>query len=74
MKVSLVATATTLLILTLGAADARQGRYCIEMAEQGGTAGPPQCLFETLEQCIASKTSPSERCMLNPFTANEKRR
>jgi hypothetical protein len=42
-------------------------RYCIEMAEQGGPGGPPQCMFETLAQCIASKTAPNDRCMLNPW-------
>jgi hypothetical protein len=41
-------------------------RYCIEMAEQGGGAGAPQCMFETLAQCITSKTSPSDRCLSNP--------
>jgi Protein of unknown function (DUF3551) len=44
-------------------------RYCIEMAEQGGPGGPPQCMFETLAQCIASKTAPNDRCMLNPRLA-----
>jgi hypothetical protein len=43
--------------------------YCIEMAEQGGPAGPPQCMFETLEQCVASKTGPSDHCMINPALA-----
>jgi hypothetical protein len=44
-------------------------RYCIEMAEQGGPAGPPQCLFETLAQCVASKSAPNDLCMLNPILA-----
>jgi len=44
-------------------------RYCIEMAEAGGPAGPPQCMFETLAQCIASKTAHNDRCMLNPRLA-----
>ena len=48
-------------------------RDCVEMAEQGGPAGPPQCMFETLAQCIASKTAPSDRCMLNPVLAFRER-
>jgi len=48
-------------------------RYCIEMAEQGGPAGPPQCTFETLAQCVASKTAPSDRCTLNPILAFRER-
>jgi hypothetical protein len=48
-------------------------RYCIEMAEQGGPAGPPQCMFETLAQCVASKTAPNDHCMLNPILAFRER-
>jgi hypothetical protein len=57
-----------------GAAEPRANeRYCIEMAEQGGPAGPPQCMFETLAQCVASKTAPNDRCMLNPWLAARER-
>ena len=48
-------------------------RYCIEMGEQGGAASPPQCMFETLAQCTASKTAPNDRCMLNPWLAARER-
>ena len=48
-------------------------RYCIEMAEQGGPAGPPQCMFETLAQCVASKTAPNDLCMLNPALGSRER-
>ena len=59
---------------TLAAAEPRANeRYCIEMAEQGGPAGPPQCMFETLEQCRASKTMPSDQCILNPILAFRER-
>ena len=43
-------------------------RYCLE-AMGGGQSGGPQpllCRFATLEQCNASKTGQTDRCMLNP--------
>jgi hypothetical protein len=42
-------------------------RYCLEAS--GGRGGGPQpllCRFETMAQCRASKTGPTDRCMLNP--------
>jgi hypothetical protein len=48
-------------------------RYCIEMAEAGGPAGPPQCMFETMAQCIASKTAHNDRCMINPRLAGSEK-
>ena len=71
MKEAILVGATIALCLGVsGTAESRANeRYCIEMAEQGGPAGPPQCMFETLAQCIASKTAPSDRCMLNPTLA-----
>ena len=71
MKAAIVPAAMMALgLATPAAAEPRSNeRYCIEMAEQGGPAGPPQCMFETLEQCIASKTGPSDHCMFNPALA-----
>jgi hypothetical protein len=71
MKTAILSGALIALCLaTSGAAEPRANeRYCIEMAEAGGPAGPPQCMFETLAQCVASKTGPSDRCMLNPWLA-----
>jgi hypothetical protein len=71
MKAAIVpATMIALALAAPGAAEPRANeRYCIEMAEQGGPAGPPQCMFETLEQCVASKTGPADRCMFNPTLA-----
>ena len=61
-------------LATIATAEPRANeRYCIEMAEQGGPAGSPQCMFETLAQCIASKTAPNDRCMLNPILAFRER-
>ncbi len=59
-------SATLVARITRRAEPRSNTRYCIEMADSGGSAGPPQCMFETLAQCIASKTAPSDRCMLNP--------
>jgi hypothetical protein len=71
MKAAIVPAAMIALGLVAPAAGEPRAneRYCIEMAEQGGPAGPPQCMFETLEQCVASKTGPSDRCMFNPALA-----
>ncbi|HLL26469.1 MAG TPA: DUF3551 domain-containing protein [Xanthobacteraceae bacterium] len=66
----LLGTAMALATATFSEAAPRANeRYCIEMAEAGGPAGPPQCMFETLTQCIASKTAPNDRCMENPWFA-----
>jgi hypothetical protein len=43
--------------------------YCLQSgagAGTGGGAAPLQCSYETLEQCLASKTANSDTCMLNP--------
>ena len=61
------------LTTSAGAEPRANARYCVEMAEQGGPAGPPQCMFETLAQCVAAKTGPSDRCMLNPWFAVRER-
>jgi hypothetical protein len=75
MKAAILPGAMIVLCLVApGRAEPRSNeRYCIEMAEQGGPAGPPQCMFETLAQCVASKTAPSDRCMLNPILAFRER-
>jgi len=75
MKAAILAGAMVALCLAApGMAEPRANeRYCIEMAEQGGPAGPPQCMFETFAQCVASKTAPNDRCMLNPILAFRER-
>jgi Protein of unknown function (DUF3551) len=50
--------------------------YCLQAgagAGQGGGGAPLQCSFETLDQCLASKTANSDTCMLNPVIAFHKR-
>ena len=47
-------------------------RYCLESADggdHGGGGGSFLCRFETMAQCIASKTTQGDRCMLNPWLA-----
>jgi hypothetical protein len=47
-------------------------RYCLETTDggpDGGGTSPLMCRFETLAQCIASKTAQADRCMLNPRLA-----
>ena len=42
-------------------------RYCLEAATgRGGGTQPLLCRFSTMAQCLASKTGPTDRCMLNP--------
>jgi uncharacterized protein DUF3551 len=74
MKAAIVSAAMIVLDIAPSMAALRANeQYCIEMAEQGGPAGPPQCMFETLAQCVASKTGPSDRCMINPALALRER-
>jgi hypothetical protein len=50
--------------------------YCLQMGAGGGESGgaqPLDCRFETLEQCLASKTANSDTCMLNPAIGFSKR-
>ncbi|HLL28197.1 MAG TPA: DUF3551 domain-containing protein [Xanthobacteraceae bacterium] len=55
-------------VLFQAAASAQQARvykYCLE---QGSPGSFPlmTCYYETMEQCIASKTGPADRCFINP--------
>ena len=47
-------------------------RYCLESPEEEGFS-PPQCMFETLDQCRASKTTHGDQCILNPILAARER-
>ena len=68
MKTLLIATAAACSVLAV-AANA-QGtaptpyRYCLEVRDATGPH-PPLCRFVTLEQCMASKTSNSDACLVN---------
>lgn len=50
--------------------------YCLESSDggdQGGASLIMWCRYETMAQCWASKTSPSDICSLNPVLAFERR-
>ncbi len=74
MKMWLTASAVLLaFIVTQTSAMAEQKlrkneRYCLE-AMGGGLGGGTQpflCRFETMAQCLQSKTGPTDRCTENP--------
>lgn len=41
-------------------------RYCLQENPLGRGVGQTLCRYNTLAQCWASKTSPSDLCYLNP--------
>ncbi len=47
-------------------------QYCMD--RNGDDAAVIVCQFNTMEQCVASKRSPGERCYLNPYLAFEQQR
>jgi hypothetical protein len=50
--------------------------YCLQRGAGGGQGGgdtPLLCRYETLEQCLASKTANSDWCMENPEIGFRKR-
>jgi hypothetical protein len=75
-KIFAIASAAMLSFAALCAATAaeprKNERYCIEMSEEESVSGL-QCNFETLAQCIASKTTPGDQCSLNPILAFRER-
>jgi hypothetical protein len=48
-------------------------RYCLEVFTRDGRDSM-LCRYETMQQCIWSKTSQMDRCMLNPYLAFQQRR
>jgi uncharacterized protein DUF3551 len=49
-------------------------RFCLEASgggRGGGSGGSFICRYETMAQCLASKTGQSDRCMLNPRLAGQ---
>jgi hypothetical protein len=49
-------------------------RFCLESSEgagRGGGGGSILCRYVTWEQCMASRTGPGDRCMLNPRLAGQ---
>ncbi len=47
-------------------------RYCLQAYDP--SPAPLLCRFESLQQCSASRTSPSDYCLLNPILAFRERR
>lgn len=43
-------------------------RYCLLTSDGGGFfgGGPPLCRYETMAQCMASRTGQSDSCIRNP--------
>jgi hypothetical protein len=76
MKLSIVlAAAAALLIAASALAQApvpANQRYCLEAMDDTGP-NPLLCRFATLEQCNASRTGGSDRCVLNPALAFQRR-
>jgi Protein of unknown function (DUF3551) len=74
-------TLVLLLLVPAMKADAQQKlrkneTYCLQAgagAGPGGGAAPLQCSYETLDQCLASKTANSDTCMLNPVIVFSKK-
>jgi len=53
-------------------------RFCLESTDGGGGhggggAGSLLCRYETMAQCVASKTTQGDRCMLNPWLAFQRK-
>lgn len=46
--------------------------YCLQVNDATGPH-PLLCRFATLQQCFASKTSPSDSCVVNPEFAFRRR-
>jgi uncharacterized protein DUF3551 len=40
-------------------------RFCLESGMNGG-GFLRECLYQTMDQCIAGKTAPSDKCYRNP--------
>ena len=48
-------------------------RYCLEVSGgRGGGNQPLLCRFETMEQCLQSKTGNTDRCGPNPAWGSRK--
>ena len=78
MKLALFVALVTCGVAVAGGALAQQNvrpneRYCIEVVDETGP-NPWLCRFETYEQCFASRTSPGDRCWLNPYLGSQPRR
>jgi uncharacterized protein DUF3551 len=78
-KVAIAIALLAMLAATTGASAQERlrtnERYCLESSEggsEGGGGGSLLCRYETWAQCVASKTSQGDRCMLNPRVAGQR--
>lgn len=55
--------ASSLLLISVGAQAASQGRYCLNELNVGTQVN---CSFQTMASCQHSKTSPQDTCTPNP--------
>jgi len=52
-------------------ADDKPEQFCMESADGGGGT-TVRCTFETMAQCMASKSSPADQCFPNPRLSNRR--
>jgi Protein of unknown function (DUF3551) len=50
---------------TCASAQGKTYPYCLESGDAGGGT-TTNCAYETMAQCMASKSRPSDRCSVNP--------
>ena len=60
-----VLLASGMALPTSASAQGKTYPYCLESGDAGGGT-TTNCAYETLAQCVASKSRPSDRCMANP--------
>jgi hypothetical protein len=56
---------------TSASAQGKTYPYCLESADAGGGT-TTNCAYETMAQCLASKSRPSDRCSVNPSAAGRR--
>jgi hypothetical protein len=69
MKMKFIFAVVSLALLLPAAAGAQQKRddmWCRDQVITGGGSTAMICSAYTYQQCMASRTSPGERCYLNP--------
>ena len=77
LSICLALTVASLTLATTANAEQRLRKnetYCLQTAGgQHGGGDPLLCRFETMQQCIASKTTNGDWCMENPEIAFRRR-
>jgi hypothetical protein len=75
MKLLLLAIALPLIAVSTAHAQTpvpKNQTYCLEEINDSGRS-PLLCRYATLEQCLASRSGPSDTCWLNPYLAAGRR-